>query len=160
MAPDRIQVIRKMLDVGLISRPVLSHVIITCRARNIEILKVLANYAGLDSDGVHTFLEKHFGMTRIDLDDIVLNPEVVRLVPLDLIRENLMIPAFEVNGRVFLAVSDPFNFNGLKALQNHVGNDCGIFLTPEKQILNKLARFQKDLLKGKRNHKPVATPAV
>jgi type IV pilus assembly protein PilB len=148
MTPDRIQVIRKMLEVGLISRPVLSQVIITCRARNIEILRVLANYAGLDSRGVHAFLEKYFGMTRIDLDDIVLNPEVVKLVPLDLARGNRIIPSFKVNGRIFMAVADPFNFNGIKELQKYTGNDCGIFLAPEEQILSKLDRleaaYQKD----------------
>ena len=160
MTPDRIQVIRKMLELGLISRPVLSQVIITCRARNIEMLKVLANYAGLDSRGVHDFLEKHFGMTRIDLDDIVLNPEVVKLVPFDLAKENRIIPAFKVNDKIFLAVGDPFNFNGLKELQEYIGNDCGIFLAPEKQILSKLDRFRKTHLRRKRADKTVFAPAI
>jgi type IV pilus assembly protein PilB len=148
MTPDRVQIIKKMLEVGLISRPVLSQVIITCRARKIEILKVLANYAGLDSKDIHTFLEKHFGMTRIDLDDIVLNPDVVKLVPFDLARGNRMIPAFKINGRTFLAVADPFNFNGIRELQKYTGRDNDIFLASEDQVLDKLDRFRATYLRN------------
>lgn len=141
MLLDRVHIIKKMLETGVISRSILSQVIITCRARRIEILEVLANYAGMTPDQTQSFFHDHFGLTTVNLDDIVINPAVARLVPSDLAMTHRIIPAFKVSDKTHLAVADPFNLKGLKDIQEYTGEKCRIFLSPEDQVENAIRKL-------------------
>lgn len=141
MLIDRVHIIKKMLETGIITRSILSQVIITCRARRIEILRVLVNYAGMTSGQVQTFFHDHFGLTTVDLDDIVLNRAVVRLVPAALAMTHRIIPAFKVMDKTHLAVADPLNLEGLKAVQEYIGKKSRIFLSSEEQVLKAIREF-------------------
>ena len=138
---DRVHIIKKMLETGVISRSILSQVIITCRARKIEILEVLANYTGMTPDQVKSFFHEHFGLTIVNLDDIVINPAVARLVPTDLAMTHRIIPAFKVSDKTHLAVADPFNLTGLKDIREYTGEKCCIFLSPEDQVVNAIRKL-------------------
>lgn len=140
---DRVHIIKKMLETGIISRPILSQVIITCRARKIDILKVLANYTGMTSDQAQSFFHEHFGLSAINLDDIVINPKVARLVPTDLAMTHRIVPAFQVKDRTYLAVADPFNLKGLKDIREYTGDQSCIFLSPEDQVVKAIRKLNQ-----------------
>ncbi len=138
---DRVHIIKKMLETGVISRSILSQVIITCRARKIEILKVLANYSGMTSGQTQSFFHDHFGLTKVNLDDIVINPAVARMVPVDLALTHRIIPAFKIKDKTHLAVADPFNLKGLKDIREFTGDQSRIFLSPEDQVVKAIRKL-------------------
>ncbi len=138
---DRVHIIKKMLETGVISRSILSQVIITCRARKIEILKVLANYSGMTSGQTRLFFQDHFGLTTVHLDDIVVNPSVARLVPADLAMTHRIIPAFKIKDKTHLAMADPFNLKGLKDIRQYTGQESCIFLSPEDQVVKAIRKL-------------------
>ncbi len=138
---DRVHIIKKMLETGVISRPILSQVIITCRARKIDILKVLANYTGMSSVQAQSFFHEHFGLSAVNLDDIVINPKVASLVPTDLAMTHRIVPAFKVKDTTHLAVADPFNLEGLKDIREYTGDQSCIFLSPEDQVVKAIRRL-------------------
>ncbi len=141
MMIDKVHIIKKMLETGIISRSILSQVIITCRARKIEILKVLANYSGMTSGQTQSFFHDHFGLTKVNLDDIVINPAVARVVPLDLAMTHRIIPAFKIKDKTHLAVADPFNLKGLKDIREYTGDQSSIFLSPEDQVVKAIRKL-------------------
>jgi type IV pilus assembly protein PilB len=141
MVYDKAHIIRKMLEVGLVDGGTVSRVLILSRSRGIDVLRVLVNYAGMKPDEVRRFAVDHFGLITVDLNDIVLNPYVVRLVPASVALEHRMIPAFKVWSRTHLAVSNPFDFDGINRIENYTGKDSGIFLAPENQVVHAIRSY-------------------
>jgi hypothetical protein len=139
---DKINIIRKMLELGLIDKETLSRVLLLAKSRNLDILQILANYSNMSLEQIQEFAIEHFDMFRIDLDDIVLNPEVVKLIPLELALAHRMIPAFRILNRTHLAVSNPFDLEGINRVKGYIGEDSGLVLVSEDQVVSTIRKIQ------------------
>jgi type IV pilus assembly protein PilB len=142
MPLDKFQIIRKMLELGLIDRDTLTRVLLICKSRNINVLNVLANYAGMSIDEIRKFVEDHFDVPALDLEDLALNPEIVRMVPKDVAMEHQMVPAFRILSRLHLAVANPFDLDGINRIKGFVGENSDIFLAPETQVMQVINKYQ------------------
>lgn len=132
---DKTHIIRKMLKLGMINRDTLARTLATCKGRRIDILRVLVNFAGMSHEDIRNFVRQHFDLPELDLTDIVLNPEVVRLVPYQVAMQHRLIPAFRISDQMHLAVSDPFDFEGIEQVRHYLGAESRIFLAPELQVI-------------------------
>lgn len=141
---DKVHIIQKMLELGLIDRAILGRVLLMCKNRNIDILKVLANYAGMSLKEIQEFAAKHFDLPVIELSDLVLNPDVVRMIPHGLARQHRLIPAFKISQKTHVAVSNPFDFAGISRLKDYIGEDSRIFISPEEQILQTIKNYESN----------------
>jgi type IV pilus assembly protein PilB len=141
---DKVHVIQKMLELGLIDRDTLARILTTCKGREIDILKILANYAGMTQSDIRKFAADHFEMPEVDLNDIALNPEVVKLVPYQVAIEHRLIPAFKISKLMHIAVSDPFDFTGIDRATKYLGYQSSIFLATEDQVIRALESFQNN----------------
>ena len=141
MSLDKYQIIRKMLELRLIDRDTLTRVLLICRCRNINILKVLANYAGMSIEEIRKFVEDHFDVPSLDLNDIALNPDIVRMVPKDLAMEHQMVPAFKIRDCLHLAVANPFDLEGINRIKGFIGEESHIFLAPETQVMQVIHKY-------------------
>ena len=143
MMPNRIGIIKKLLETGTVDRTTLSRVMSICRGNRTIVLQALANYAGMSSSQIRDFFEEHFGLYNIDLDDIVLNPEIVKLVPAEVAWNHLIVPAFRIIDKTFLAVSNPMNIDGLEEICEYTGLRCEIVLAPEEQVIKAIENSTK-----------------
>jgi hypothetical protein len=132
---DKALIIRKMLEQGVIDRETLNRVLFLARSRDIDVLQVLLNYSNMTPEQIHDFAARHFNLPRLDLDDIVLNPEIAKLVPLDLALAHRLIPAFKIINRTHLAVSNPFDIDGINSVMKYLGDKSDIFLVSEEQVV-------------------------
>jgi len=133
---DGVHIIKKMLEDGLITRRLLTRVILLCRKRKVDIVKVLSNYAKMSQDDIILFSTKHFELAKIDLNDIIPNPEVIKMAPLDSILSYKMIPIFQIRGTVHIVISNPFNWTGLCNMRRLFNGKCRFMIAPEFQIIN------------------------
>lgn len=140
---DKTHIIQKMLELGLIDRDILTRTLATCKGREIDILKVLANFAGMTADDVRSFVREHFDLPELDLNDIALNPDVVRLVPYQVALYHRLIPAFKISNLPHLAVSDPFDLRGIAYVKEYLG-ESRIVLAPEEQVIRALSEYSEN----------------
>ena len=85
-------------------------------------------------DEIARFIGKHLKIGALRLSDIELNPEVVRLIPLDIARKFKVIAVSKVNKTLLVAISDPNNIYVLDAIKFITGCTVQPVISPEKAI--------------------------
>ena len=80
---------------------------------------------------------EEFGVPVLDIESMEIDTDVVKLVSEKLIRKHSTLPIFKRGNRLFVAVSDPTNLQGLDEIKFHAGMGTEPVLVEE----NKLGRI-------------------
>ncbi len=95
-------------------------------------------------DELATFIGKHLKIGALRLADIELNPEVVKLIPLDIARKFKVIAVSKLNKTLLVAISDPNNIYVLDAIKFITGCNVQPAIAPEKAIDKAIESYYKD----------------
>lgn len=95
-------------------------------------------------DELATFIGKHLKIGALRLADIELNPEVVKLIPLDIARKFKVIAVSKLNKTLLVAISDPNNIYVLDAIKFITGCNVQPAIAPEKAIDKAIEAYYKD----------------
>ena len=90
----------------------------------------------VDGRKVASSASEEFGVPVMDVDSLEIDPNVVKLVSEKLVRKHSTLPIFKRGSRLFVAVSDPTNLQGLDEIKFHAGMSTEPILVEE----NKLAK--------------------
>ncbi len=85
-------------------------------------------------DELASFVGKHLKIGALRLSDIEINPDVVKLIPLDIARKFKVIAVSRVNKTLLVAISDPNNIYVLDAVKFITGCTVQPVISPEKAI--------------------------
>lgn len=77
---------------------------------------------------------EEFGVPVADIDCMELDPEVVKLVNEKLIRKHHTLPIYRRGSRLFVAVSDPTNLQGLDEIKFHAGMGTEPILVEDNKL--------------------------
>jgi type IV pilus assembly protein PilB len=75
-----------------------------------------------------------FGVPLLDIDAVELDRETTKTVSEDLIKKHHALPLYRRGNRVFIAVSDPTNFQALDEIKFHVGANTEAVLVEEDKL--------------------------
>ena len=81
-----------------------------------------------------------FGVPLLDIDVIDIDLEVTRLVKEQLVRQHHTLPIFKRGNRLFVAVSDPTNLQGLDEIKFHVGMNTEAILVQDDKLTKIIER--------------------
>jgi type IV pilus assembly protein PilB len=81
-----------------------------------------------------SFLGRQFNIPVVELSKYEINPEVVRLLPEDMVQKNLALPINRVGAKLIVAVADPSNMSILDAIGFKTGYSVELVLASEKEI--------------------------
>jgi type IV pilus assembly protein PilB len=95
-------------------------------------------------DELASFVGKHLKIGALRLSDIELNPEVVKLIPLDIARKFKVIAVSRLNKTLLVAISDPNNIYVLDAVKFITGCNVQPAIAPEKAIDKAIETFYTD----------------
>lgn len=95
-------------------------------------------------DELATFIGKHLKIGALRLADIELNPEVVKLIPLDIARKFKVIAVSKLSKTLLVAISDPNNIYVLDAVKFITGCNVQPAIAPEKAIDKAIETFYTD----------------
>jgi type IV pilus assembly protein PilB len=95
-------------------------------------------------DELATFIGKHLKIGALRLADIELNPEVVKLIPLDIARKFKVIAVSKLNKTLLVAISDPNNIYVLDAIKFITGCNVQPAIAPEKAIDKAIEAYYQD----------------
>ena len=90
------------------------------------------------------FIGKQLNMGTLRLSDVELNPEIVKMIPLDIARKFTVIAVSKLGKTLIVAIADPNNIYVLDAIKFITG--CGVqpVISPEKAILKAIDVYYKD----------------
>lgn len=88
----------------------------------------------VDGGKIASSAAEEFGIPLFDLDAIELDLDTTMLVEEKLIRKHHALPLYKRGNRLFVAVSDPTNLQGLDEIKFHVGASTEAILVEEKKL--------------------------
>ena len=106
---------------------------------------LLENVLDLDAKG--WLLAERLGIPFLEIDPDSVSLDLCDLLPESLARENLLVPISVENGRLTLAVADPFCHDAFSAIETTTGLLVRLVICPRRAIAAILARFYPDLFR-------------
>ena len=97
-----------------------------------------------DENELSEFIGKQLNIGALRLSDIELNPEVVRLIPLDIARKFNVIAITKLDKTLIVAISDPKNMYVLDAIKFITGYNIQLLTSSEKAIQKAIDTYYKD----------------
>jgi type IV pilus assembly protein PilB len=90
------------------------------------------------------FIGKQLNMGSLRLSDVELNPDIVKLIPLDIARKFTVIAVSKLGKSLIVAIADPNNIYVLDAIKFITGCNVQPVISPEKAILKSIDVYYKD----------------
>lgn len=87
-----------------------------------------------------TFLSKQYGIPAVSLDEIEIDNELIRLIPLSLCEKHLLIPLAIDGAKVSIAISDPSNVTAVDDIRFITNMDVTVFIATPSSIKALLER--------------------
>ena len=124
------------------------------KIHNHRLGKVLLELGYITTSQLHETLASQAGMGTVDLDEVSLDARLISLVPAELVSKYNLLPLEQTNGRLEVAMANPFDTQALEELRLVTGltirRHFGHPLALERAILkfygSNVARMLDDLL--------------
>jgi len=97
-----------------------------------------------DEDTLVHFIGKQLNIGAIRLGDVELNPEVVKLIPVDIARRFNVIAISKLGKTLVVAIADPHNIYVLDAIKFITGCHIQPVISPEQAIAKAIDQFYTD----------------
>lgn len=134
-----------LVKAGKISQEQLDQALSVCKDSDQEFEAVLVSIGAVDSeDDVAKFIGQHLKIGALRLGDIELNPEVIKLIPLDIARKFKVISVSKINKTLLVAIGDPNNIYVLDALKFITGLTIQPVISPEAAIEKAIETYYAD----------------
>jgi type IV pilus assembly protein PilB len=111
--------------------------------QRIPFVQYLVENKLLDSRRIAISAAEEFGVPLLDLDAVDLSEAPVALVPEKLFRKHRALPLFKRGNRLFLAVSDPTNHQGLDEIRFNTGLAADAVLVEEDKLASAIEHMQE-----------------
>ncbi len=95
-------------------------------------------------DDIAKLIGKHLKIGTLRLGDVELNPEVVKLIPLDIARKFKVIAVSQISKTLLVAISDPNNIYVLDAIKFITGCNIQPVISPENAIEKAIETYYTD----------------
>jgi type IV pilus assembly protein PilB len=134
-----------LLKAGKITEEQLDHALELQRQGQGKLDEILVSIGAVDDeDEISTFIGKQLNIGAIRLSDLELNPEVVKLIPLDIARKFNVIAISRINRTLVTAISDPSNIYVLDAVKFITGCNVQPVISPEAAITSAIDQYYPD----------------
>jgi type IV pilus assembly protein PilB len=134
MAKQRRHLGEILYKAGLVGKEPLIKAIKTAKANKKRLGEVLVEQKLIDEDTLTKALAKQFGFPYVNLDKTVIPPEVMKLVPEDLVKRHNILPLSMDNGKMKLIISDPLNLDMMETLRFRLNADLEYCLANPSKI--------------------------
>ena len=134
MAKQRRHLGEILYKAGLIGKEPLIKAIKTAKANKKRLGEILVEQKLIDENTLTKALAKQFGFHYVNLDKTVIPPEVMKLVPEDLIKRHNILPLSMDNGKMRLIISDPLNLDMMDTLRFRLNADLEYCLANPSKI--------------------------
>jgi type IV pilus assembly protein PilB len=116
-----------------------------CKQTKEKLASALVNMGAIGSEEeVSTLIGKHLKIGALRLSDVELNPEVVKLIPLDIARKFKVIGISKIGKTLLVAIGDPNNIYVLDAIKFITGCTAQPVIAPEEEIEKAIENYYSD----------------
>lgn len=95
----------------------------------------------LSEKNLVSFLSRHYGVPAIDLNEVQIDSETMRMIPEDVIFKYQAIPIKRIGSTLRVAMSDPSNILAIDDIKFLAGCHVEVFVSTESAIKTAIDRF-------------------
>ncbi len=110
-------------------------------ADDAEAGRALLSRGLLSSDQLATILEEHLGFPRVDLASYAPDEEALAIMPASIARERELLPLFEIEGTLTVAVGRPEDIFALDAVGAELGVSMDAVLADADEVAAAVAQY-------------------
>ena len=111
---------------------------------HVSVVDTLVGSGTISENDVLGTLAKEFGMQFLDISQMEMNDSVRALLPGELAKKFKVVPLYEQDGTLTVAMADPMNFETLDSLRSVLGRDVEGVIAPFAQIATALGMLYPD----------------
>jgi type IV pilus assembly protein PilB len=134
-----------LVKAGKLSQENLDKALQITKERKEKFETVLIQMGAVESeDELAKFVGRHLKIGALRIQDIELNPEIVKLIPLDIARKFKVVAISKMNKNLLVAISDPNNIYVLDAIKFITGCTIQPVISPERAIEKAIDTYYND----------------
>lgn len=115
------RVLESLVTAGLITAEQVSSVVEAAAGRGVHVGTILAERALVSPIDIVSVLEQEMGVPQVDLSSYAPEDDALALVPSSVARGRKVLPLFEIEGMLTVAIGDPMDVFGLDAVAAELG---------------------------------------
>ena len=123
-----------LIDEGLITAEQLTRAIEQQKQSGLRLGQVLLRSGLVTEEGIIATLGDQAGIPYVNLDNYIIDPKVVSLIPESLARASLIIPLFKIGTTLTIAMADPLNVKAIDEARRKAGCEVDMAVATEDQI--------------------------
>lgn len=140
MAAKKVDFTELLIRQGVISAEQLNEAKRVAKSSGKKVPDQLVVLGYATSDEVMRAVAKEHNLDFVDLNEVVIPPSIVELVPESVARENAVLPMAEEDGALKVIVSDPLDLDTFEKLRFILNRKVDIALAPRDSILDAINR--------------------
>ena len=106
-----------LVEEGIITREQLIQAQEEEKRTGLRFRKVVVQMGFIEEEDLGAFLSARLGVPRIELENTLIDPKIIELVPEDLARKYELVPVLKIGNRLTCAMVDPWNVFALDELR-------------------------------------------
>ncbi len=103
--------------------------------------QILLKLSYITQPQLNEVLALQVGIEKIDLSDVSINPEIITLVPAELVSKYSILPLRHEDGRLAVAMTDPFQPQVIENLRLVTGHSVRRYYAEPTQMENSILKF-------------------
>jgi type IV pilus assembly protein PilB len=108
----------------------------------------LARLGYVEETHLVEFLSEHYGVPSLDLDEVQVDEEVIKMIPRDVAERHSVIPIQQEGSTIVVAMSDPSNIYAMDDIKFLTGFNVEVVVSSETNIQSALDTYYEDLSSG------------
>lgn len=137
-----------LVEKGIITEEILNKALAIQDRSGEKLGEILLKMGVIKEEDLYSALAEIYGVKYVNLEDVAIDPEVVKLVPEHICRRYKVLPLNMDGDRIVVAMSNPVNVYAFDDIRIITGKEVDPVLASERQIteaLDKIYRIQKGL---------------
>ncbi|GAI37854.1 unnamed protein product, partial [marine sediment metagenome] len=123
-----------LCEAGLVEKEALIKAIKASRTNNKRLGQVLLEQGLVDEETLTKAIAKQFGLEYVNLDKTTISPDIIKLIPEDLIKRHNVLPLGMNNGRLKLIISDPLDLDTMDIIRLRLNTELDCRLANPSKI--------------------------
>jgi type IV pilus assembly protein PilB len=136
---------RRLVLEGLLSETAAQEAFQKARAKNKSFIRYITSEKLISTQEVAHVAAHEFAVPLLDIDTIELDPNLLELVKLELIKKHNVLPLFKRGKKLFVATSDPTNFHALDDIKFQLNMITEPVMVDEEKLLKILEKTIESL---------------
>ncbi len=132
---------KELVNEGLVTGEQLKTAISVQRSTQEGIGKVLVKSDFVSKEKIIDFLGRHLGIPYVDLKGYLIDPQVIELVPEEMVRKYKLVPLFKIENNLTVAMMDPLDVVAIDALNHRTGLTIEPMMSTEEDTIKTINQY-------------------